>query len=128
ARIDGPRAQEAQRAAHRQHASFPAMMKDRLVGLGLDLTKPVHPAHIVDAVHHATSLGFFGRPAPIMQSRVIRLASCASLQPSVSAGRLGTTRDGVSAVESQTRISVSGGKVTPKCASTVRGSLTVRER
>ncbi len=86
-----PGAEDADGAAHRQHAPLPSMMKHRLVGLGLDLAEPVHAAHIVDAVHQATSLGFFGRPVPIMQSRVINLASCASLQPSVPAGRIGTT-------------------------------------
>src|SRR5438046_10391587 len=104
------------------------MMKNRFVALGLDLAEPVHAAHVVDAVHQATSLGFFGRPAPIMQSRVINLASSSSLQPSVPAGRIGTTKYRVSAVESQTRISVSAGSATPKSASTARGSFTRRER
>ena len=51
------------------------MMKYRLVGLGLDFAKSVHSAHIVNAVHQATSLGFFARPAPIMLSRVTNAAS-----------------------------------------------------
>jgi hypothetical protein len=63
-----------------------------------------------------------------MQSRVTRVASLSSLQPSVPAGRIGSTMKRVSAVESQTRISVSAGSVTPKSASTPRGSITVRER
>ena len=63
-----------------------------------------------------------------MQSRVTREASRSSFQPSVPAGRAGTTMKRVSAVESHTRISVSAGRVTPKSASTPRGSLTARER
>ena len=49
-------------------------------------------AAIANAVHHATSLGFFAKAAPIMLSRVTSLASCASLQLSVPVGRIGTTR------------------------------------
>ena len=62
-----PGAEDADGAAHRQHAPLPTMMKNRLVGLGLDLAETVHAAHIVHAVHHATSLGFFARPAPTMR-------------------------------------------------------------
>jgi len=90
--IDGPGAEDADGAAHRQHAPLPAVMKDRLIGLGLDLAEAVHAAHIVNAVHQATSLGFFGRPVPTIESRVMSLASRSSLQPSVPAGRIGTTR------------------------------------
>jgi hypothetical protein len=63
-----------------------------------------------------------------MQSRVTRSASLSSLQPSVPAGRIGSTRKRVSAVESHTRTSVSFGSVMPKSSSTPRGSLTARER
>src|SRR5262249_32293375 len=69
----------------------------------------IHSAHVVNAVHQVASLGFFGIAVPIMQSRVTNLASWASIQPSVSAGRIGTTRKRVSAVQSHTRNSVSGG-------------------
>src|ERR1051325_7098557 len=103
-------------------------MKNRLVRLGFDLAESIHAAHIVNAVHQDTSLGFFGKPAPIMLSRVIKAASRASLQPSVPAGRIGTTTYRVSAVESHTRISVSAGSVTPKSARTARGSFTALDR
>jgi hypothetical protein len=63
-----------------------------------------------------------------MLSRVTSVASRSSLQPSVPAGRIGTTMKRVSAVESQMRIWVSAGKVTPKSASTPFGSITARER
>jgi hypothetical protein len=63
-----------------------------------------------------------------MQSRVTSVASRSSSQPSVAAGRIGNTMKRVSAVESQTRIRVESGSVTPKSASTPRGSITVRER
>src|SRR5215471_2775460 len=126
--IDSPYTERTNGAAHRQHATFPSLMKGRLVRLGIDLTEAIHAAHVVNAVHQATSLGLFGKPVPIMQSRVTRLASLASLQPSVSAGRIGTTRKRVSAVESHTRISVAAGSATPKSASTARGSFTARDR
>src|SRR5262245_9533346 len=71
-RIDGPRPGIAERALHRQHAAFPWGMKDRLVRLGLDPSEAVHPTHVVNAVHHATSSGRLGSPVPIMASRVMR--------------------------------------------------------
>jgi len=46
----------------------------------------------------------------------------------VPAGRIGTTRKRVSAVESQIRMSVPAGNATPNSASTPLGSITVRER
>src|SRR6266566_1252865 len=102
-------------------------MKHRLVRLGLDLAKAVHAAHVVHAVHDGAP-GNFGNPVPIIESRVTSSASCCSLQPSVPSGRIGSTRKRVSAVESHTRISVSFGRLTPKSASTPRGSLTARDR
>src|ERR1700743_183527 len=102
-------------------------MKSRLVLFGLDLAETVHAAHVVNAVHDGAP-GVFGKPVPIMESRVTISASCASLQPSVPLGRIGSTRKRVSAVESQTRISVSLGRLTTKSASTPRGSFTARER
>src|ERR1700736_138492 len=126
-RIDVEGAGGAHRAYHRQHAALPFGMKHRLVRLGLDLAETIHAAHVVDAIHDGAP-GFFGNPVPIMESRVTSSASCCSLQPSVPWGRIGSTKKRVSAVESHTRISVSFGRVTPKSASTPRGSLTARER
>src|SRR5208337_3918550 len=124
-----PEAGGAHRSLHRQHALFPVGVKDRLVRLGLDRAKAVHAAHIVDRVGHAAaSCGDFARPVPTMLSRVTSVASASSPHPSVPAGRIGTTRKRVSAVESQIRISAPGGKVTPNSASTPLGSITVRER
>ena len=65
---------------------------------------------------------------PNTLSRVTSAASFSSLQPSVPAGRIGSTMKRVSAVESQTLMFVPVGKVTPKSASTPRGSFTARER
>src|SRR5579862_3827465 len=126
--VDGPDAGVAHGAVEREGAALPRRVKYRLVRLRLDFAKAVHAAHVVDAVHYETSLAFFGRPVPIMQSRVTRFASFSSLQPSVPAGRIGSTMKRVSAVESQTRRSVPAGNVTPKSASTPRGSLTARDR
>src|ERR1700761_5645137 len=102
-------------------------MKHRLIRFELDFAEAVHPAHVMHAVHDG-ALGVLGNPVPIIESRVTSSASCCSLQPFVCSGRIGSTRKRVSAVESQTRISVSRGSVTPKSASTPRGSLTARER
>src|SRR5581483_627983 len=126
--IDMPGAGVTHGALHRQHVAFPRRMEHRLVLLDLDFAEAVHAAHVVNAVHHFTSLGLSGNPVPIIESRVTRSASLSTLQPSLPAGRIGSTMKRVSAVESQTRISVSFGSVMPKSASTPRGSLTARER
>ena len=59
---------------------------------------------------------------------VTSVASSASLQPSVPAGRSGRTRKRTSEVEFQTRISTSSGNSVPNSASTPRGSATARAR
>src|SRR4051812_29258266 len=126
--IDVPGSRVAHGALHREDAAFPGRVEHRLIRLDLDLAEAVHAAHVVNAVHHFTSLGLSGRPVPIIESRVTRSASFSSLQPSVPAGRIGSTMKRVSAVESQTRTSVSFGRATPKSSSTPRGSFTARER
>src|SRR5262249_55016259 len=115
-------------ALHGEHAALPRRMEHGLVRLRLNLAEAVHAAHVVHAVHAASSFGDFGRPVPIMQSRVTSCASWSSFRLSLPAGRIGSTMKRVSAVESQTRISVSAGSVTPKSLSTPRGSDTARER
>src|SRR5262245_12213864 len=127
AHVDVPGAGRAHGAVHRHDAGFPRGVKHRLGRFRLDLAEAVPAAHVADAVHHA-SPGVFGKPVPIIESRVTSVASLSSLQPSVPAGRIGNTMKRVSAVESHTRISVSAGKLTPKSPSTPRGSLTARER
>src|ERR1051325_10000302 len=126
--IDHPNARVAQCAIKCLGAGLPVGVKNRLILLGLDFAEAVHAAHVVDAIHHTASLGCRGNPVPIMLSRVTRLASLSSLQPSVPLGRIGKTIKRVSAVESQTRMAVSPGRATPKSASTPRGSFTARER
>src|SRR5579872_2791163 len=117
----------AHRAHHGEYAAFPSRVKHRFIGFDFDLAEPVHAAHVVDAVHDGHP-GVLAKPVPIIESRVTSSASCSSLQPLVPSGRIGNTRKRVSAVESHTLISVSFGKVTPKSASTPRGSLMARER
>src|SRR5690348_15380521 len=126
--VDGPGADHAHGAVEREAAAFPRGVKHRLVLLRFDFTEAVHAAHVMNAVHHAASAEFLGRPVPIMQSRVTSVASFSSLQPSVPCGRIGSTMKRVSAVESHTRICVSAGSFRPKSASTPRGSLTARDR
>ena len=53
---------------------------------------PDGATEILTAVHFAISFGDFGSPVPIMESRVTSSASLPSLQSSVPAGRIGTTR------------------------------------
>src|SRR5580698_8249287 len=126
--IDSPDPRVTKGAIKRHRAAFPWGMEHWLVLLRLNLAEAVHAAHVVNAVHHAASCAFFGKPVPIMQSRVTSAASLSSLQPSVPAGRIGSTMKRVSAVESHTRTSVPAGSVTPKSVNTPRGLLTARER
>ena len=90
--IDIPAARHAHRQRQRKGALFPVAVEDRLVRLRLDRAVAVRAAKVLTAVHFATSFGDFGRPVPIMESRVTRSASFSSLQPSVPAGRMGNTR------------------------------------
>src|SRR5215510_9860245 len=122
--VDIPGTSVCHGSLHSEHAALPRSVKHRLVLFDLDFAEAVHAAHIVHAVHQRFSLGFLGRPVPIMESRVTSSASFSSLQPSVPAGRIGNTRKRVSAVESQTRISISFGSEMPKSLSTLRGFLT----
>src|SRR5579872_335170 len=129
AAVDRPQPGDAHRPLQRQHPALPRLVEHRLVRLRLDRPETMRAAHVVDRIGHApTSSGRLARPVPTMLSRVTSVASRSSLQPSVPAGRIGSTRKRVSAVESQMRISVSGGRLTPKSASTPRGSITARER
>ena len=74
----------AERDRHREHAPLPLGVERRLVGLGHDRAEAVRAAHVVRAVHST--------PVPIIASRVTMPASRSSSQPSVPAGRIGTTR------------------------------------
>ena len=85
-------------------ALLPLIMEYRLVHLRLDGAVAVRAAEVLPAVHFK-SFGDFGKPVPIIESRVTSSASFSSFQPSVPAGRIGTTRYRISAVESQMRIS-----------------------
>ena len=90
--VDVPAARPRHRQRQRKRAAFPLGVKHRLVRLGLDRAETLDAAHVLRAVHQAVSPGCFGRPVPIMLSRVTRSASCSSLQPSVPSGRIGSTR------------------------------------
>ena len=58
---------------------------------GLHGAESVHAAEVVHAVHQPTAWSA-GTPTPIMQSRPTSLVSRFSAQPSVPAGRIGSTR------------------------------------
>ncbi len=90
--IDVPQAEVPHGAIHGEDAAFPRRVEHRLVRLGLDLAEALHAAHVVHAVHGAALSGARARPVPIMASRLTRVASLSSLQPSQPAGRIGTTR------------------------------------
>src|SRR3954467_11626048 len=89
--IDVPRAQRAGAERHPRRPLPPLGMEDRFVLLGAHGAEAHHAAEILRAVHAAPP-GARARPVPIIESRVTRSASRASLQPSVPAGRIGTTR------------------------------------
>ena len=84
--VDGPGADHAHGAVEREAAAFPRVVKDRLVLFRLDFAEAVHAAHVVNAVHYAASAGFFGRPVPIMQSRVTKVGELL-LAPALGARR-----------------------------------------
>ena len=84
-----------------------AAWKTGSFGSGSTLPKPcMPPMSWMPSITRPPS-DFSASPVPIMLSRVTSAASFSSLQPSVPAGRIGSTMKRVSAVESQTRISVS---------------------
>jgi hypothetical protein len=66
-------------------------MEPRLVDLGDDRPVDLHPAHVVNAVH-AAALGRDRKPDADHRIAVTSDASRSSLQPSVPAGRSGSTR------------------------------------
>src|SRR6516164_3458279 len=118
--VNVPQICDAGYHVEREGMAFPFLVEDRLVLLRDHGPEAVHAAHVRRAVH-LRSFGDLGKPVPIMESRVTSSASFSSLQPSVPAGRIGSTMKRVSAVESQTLMFVPVGKVTPKSASTPRG-------
>ncbi len=87
--VDVPFPRRRHRQREREGALFPLGMEHRLVRLRLDLAEAVHAAHVLRAVHFMLA---FGKPVPIMESRVTSSTSFSSLQPSVPAGRIGITR------------------------------------
>src|SRR5262249_20459916 len=109
--VDVPFAGPSCRHGQRENAALPFSVKSRLVRFPHDWTKSMTSAHVMHAIHRGFS-GSVGRPVPIMQSRVTIDARRSSLHPSVPGGRIGRTRYRSSAVESHTRISVSGGSST----------------
>src|ERR1043166_7765974 len=104
--VDVPAAGHAHCEREREGPLFPFVVEDWLVRLGPDRTVSMGAAEILTAVHFGISFGDRARPVPIMESRVTRSLSLSSLQPSVPAGRIGSTMKRVSAGGAQTRISV----------------------
>ena len=88
--VDVPETHRARTEREPERPLLPVGVEDRLVLFRRDRTEPHLPAEIVRAVHAAA--GSRARPVPIMESRVTSPASFSSLQPSVPAGRCGTTR------------------------------------
>ena len=89
--VDVPHAGGVHRERQRDRAALPLGVEHRLVRLRRDRPEALRAAEIVRAVHAALP-GASGSPVPIIESRVTRSASFSSLQPSVPAGRIGTTR------------------------------------
>src|SRR6185295_10178385 len=105
--VDIPSTRSRHGKGQREGAPLPSAMKDRFILLGTDGTKAHHATHVLCAVHDA-SAGDLASPVPIMLSRVTSADSLSSLQASAPAGRCGSTRWRISAVESHTLISLSG--------------------
>src|SRR5467141_647176 len=127
--VNVPLAPGCHGAPQREEPALPRGVKHRLVLLILNGAHPVHPAHVMYAVH----VGFPSRRAvtlatPTIASRVTNAASASTLSFSVPAGRSGSTRYRNSAVLSQTRTSTSSPRSTPNSRNTPRGSITERER
>src|SRR5450759_1642507 len=89
--VDVPAAGHAHGEREREGAAFPFGVEYGLAQFRLDRPEAVHAAEILPAVHFGSS-GRFGKPVPIMESRVTNSASLSSLQPSVPSGRIGMTR------------------------------------
>ena len=88
--VDVPEAHCARTERQPKRALFPVGVEDRLVDFRRDRTEAHLAAEIVRTVHAAA--GSSASPVPIIESRVTSPASFSSLQPSVPAGRCGTTR------------------------------------
>src|SRR5205807_8873155 len=90
--VDVPLAMVAAGEIESVHARLPLGVDHRLVLLDFDRTHAVHAAHVLDAVHGLLRSGALTCATPIIASRVTIAASSSSLQPSVPAGRSGSTR------------------------------------
>src|SRR5689334_3278352 len=130
AHVEVPCARRAERQRHRQHTWFPIRMPQLAFGLRHDgaLHLPAADVGVTDVIVGHVDAATPARPVPIIESRVTKSAKDSSSMPSVPSGRIGTTRYRTSAVESHTRISVSGSNTSPNSASTPRGSRTARAR
>jgi hypothetical protein len=87
--INVPGAQRAGCNDEPERALFPIGVEERFVHFRVDRSEGHVAADIVRPVHGTDA---FGRPVPIMESRVTRSASLSFDRPSVPAGRIGTTR------------------------------------
>src|SRR6267154_2609721 len=106
--VNVPLAPGCHGAPQSEDPALPRGVKDRLVFLILNGAHPVHPAHVMYAVH----VGFPSRRAvtlatPTIASRVTNAASASTLSFSVPAGRSGSTRYRNSAVLSHSPFSPS---------------------
>mmetsp|Transcript_7588 Transcript_7588/g.13099 ORF Transcript_7588/g.13099 Transcript_7588/m.13099 type:complete len:126 (-) Transcript_7588:387-764(-) len=121
--VNVPKAKAATGKRQGQRAGMPVGVKLHALRFGDHGPIAKSASHIMRPRH-----GAFANPHPIIESRVTKFISAASSSPSLPDGLCGITRYRTSAVESQTLTAVSSGKVTPKSASTLRGSRTVRAR
>src|SRR5262244_3773246 len=99
--VQVPLAEVAGGHGESEHPRFPFHVENWLALLNLHRAEPVHPAHIVDAVHRRSAAGGVTFATPIIASRVTIPDSLSSLHPSVPSGRSGRIRYRTSAVESQ---------------------------
>ena len=92
--VDVPLSQHTGGQRHGEYAPLPFMMENRLfkLGLGSDRTESLAAAEIVPSPHGAARSGACADSTPIIAFRVTSLRNRSTRQPSVPAGRMGTTR------------------------------------
>src|SRR5689334_8719077 len=90
--IQVPLAEVASRQGERERPRFPFGVENRLILLDLHRAEPVHPTHVMHAIHGRSPAGGGTFATPIIASRVTIAASLSSFHSSVPAGRSGITR------------------------------------
>src|SRR3954470_80300 len=92
ASVDVPLSPRTDRAIDGVDPALPFFVEYRLIFLMPDRAHPVHPTHVMNAVHGLPPSGIATLATPIIESRVTSETSSSSDIFSVPAGRSGSTR------------------------------------